>query len=108
MYVNCLSKPHGIDGRYLVVNRTRDYLNPSGNTITIGASGVTLTSVAAKQDKNLSALEDDLFGQTTKIETISGKVDTINDCFPGRNARSRYGVQRSPHQKAGRQDHHFR
>ena len=78
MYVNCLSKPHGIDGRYLVVSRTRDYLNPSGNTITIGASGVTLTSAAAKQDKNLSALEDDLFGQTTKIESISGKVDTIN------------------------------
>ena len=78
MYVNCFSKPHGIDGRYLVVSRTRDYLNPSGNTITIGASGVTLTSAAAKQDKNLSALEDDLFGQTTKIESISGKVDTIS------------------------------
>ena len=78
MYVECISKPHGINGTYLVVSRTRDYLNPSGNTITIGASGVTLTSASAKQDKNIAALEDDLFGQTTKIDVISGKVDDIN------------------------------
>jgi hypothetical protein len=78
MYVKCLSKPHGIDGTYLCVSRTRDYLNPSGNTITIGASGVTLTSSTAKQGQNLSALEDDLLGQTAKIQVISGKVDDIN------------------------------
>ena len=78
MYVECISKPHGISGTYLVVSRTRDYLNPSGNTITIGASGVTLTSASAKQDRNIEALEEDLFGQTSKIETISGKVDDIN------------------------------
>ncbi|MFR5081233.1 MAG: phage tail protein [Anaerobutyricum hallii] len=37
MYVECISRPHGIHGTYLCVSRTRDYLNPSGNTITIGA-----------------------------------------------------------------------
>lgn len=78
MYVECISKPHGINGTYLCVSRTRDYLYPSGNTITIGAKGVTLTSASAKQDKNLSALEEDLFGQTAKIESISGEIDQIN------------------------------
>lgn len=51
MYVECISKPHGINGTYLVVSKTRDYLNPAGNTITIGASGITLTSQTVKQDK---------------------------------------------------------
>lgn len=78
MYVKCLSQPHGIDGTYLCVSRTRDYLNPSGNTITIGASGVTLTSASAKQSRNLSALEDDILGQTSRIETISGKADSAS------------------------------
>ncbi|MCW6662779.1 phage tail protein [Aerococcaceae bacterium NML190073] len=78
MYVECISKPHGINGTYLVVSRTRDYLNPSGNTITIGASGVTLTSATAQQNRNIEALEDDLFGQTSKIESISGRIDDIN------------------------------
>lgn len=77
-YVECYSPPHGIDGRYLVVSRTRDYLNPAGNTITIGAAGVTLSASTVKQSQNLSALEDDLLGQTAKIEIISGKVDDIN------------------------------
>ena len=35
-YVECLSPPHGIDGRYLCIGKTTDYLNPAGNTITIG------------------------------------------------------------------------
>ena len=74
MYVKCVSKPHGIDGTYLCISRTRDYLNPSGNTITIGASGITLTSAAAKQGQNIAALEDDLLGQTAKI---SSAVDSI-------------------------------
>lgn len=78
MYVECISKPHGINGTYLVVSRTRDYLNPSGNTITIGASGVTLTSASAKQSKNIESLEDDIFGQTSRIDGIDKKVDDIN------------------------------
>lgn len=77
-YVYCSSPPHGIDGRYLCLQRTRDYLNPSGNTITIGASGVTLTSLSAKQNANLSTLEKDILGQTEKIESIYGKVEDIS------------------------------
>lgn len=76
-YVDCSSPPHGIEGRYLCVARTRDYLNPAGNTITIGASGVTLTSLAAKQSNTVSDLEEDLLGQSSKIEIISGKVGDI-------------------------------
>ena len=78
-YVDCSSPPHGISGRYLCVSRTRDYIHPAGNTIAIGASGVTLTSLSARQGTNLSALEEDVLGQTSKIETISEKVDAIND-----------------------------
>ena len=76
-YVYCFSPPHGIDGRYLCIQRTRDYLNPSGNTITIGASGITLTSLSARQNQNLSTLEQDILGQTEKIENIFGKVEDI-------------------------------
>lgn len=78
-YVYCKSPPHGIDGRYLCVGKTKDYLNPSGNTITIGASGITLSAISAKQNQNLSTLEQDILGQTVKIENISGKVDDINN-----------------------------
>ncbi len=78
MYVECVSKSHGIDGTYLCVSRTRDYLNPSENTITIGASGISLSKAAVKQDKNISALEDDIYGQARKIDMISGEVDNIN------------------------------
>ncbi|MCG4878002.1 hypothetical protein L0N00_16355, partial [Eggerthella lenta] len=59
------------------MSKTVDYLNPSGNTITIGASGIKLTSISAKQNENLSAIEDELLGQTATIEGISGKVDGI-------------------------------
>ena len=76
-YVYCSSPPHGIDGRYLCIQRTRDYLNPSGNTITIGASGIRLTAISAKQNQNLSTLEQDILGQTEKIENIFGKVEDI-------------------------------
>lgn len=76
-FVNCLSPPHSIDGRYACMSKTVDYLNPSGNTITIGASGIKLTSISAKQNENLSAIEDELLGQTATIEGISGKVDNI-------------------------------
>lgn len=76
-YVDCSSPPHGIDGRYLCVARTRNYLNPAGNTITIGATSVTLTSLAAQQNSAVSDLEEDLLGQSSKIDVISGKVDGI-------------------------------
>ena len=76
-FLYCLSPPHGIDGRYACMSKTVDYLNPSGNTITIGASGIKLTSISAKQNENLSAIEDELLGQTATIEGISGKVDNI-------------------------------
>ncbi len=78
-YVYCKSPPHGIDGRYLCVGKTKDYLNPAGNTITIGAGGIKLSSISAKQNENLSTLEQDILGQTVKIEDISGKVDDINN-----------------------------
>lgn len=77
-YVDCYSQPHGIDGRYLCVTKTTDYLNPLSNTITIGASGIKLSNISAKQNENLSALEENLLGQSTKIDNISGKVDEIN------------------------------
>lgn len=71
MYVRCISKPHGIDGTYLCLSRTVDYLNPAGNTITIGASGITLSSASARQDQNISDLSDELVGVTGEIKTIS-------------------------------------
>lgn len=77
-YVYCSSPPHGIEGRYLCISKTKDYLNPSGNTITVGASGVTLTSISAKQNVSLGTLEQDILGQTAKIEDISGKMDDIS------------------------------
>ena len=79
MYVVCKSPPHGIDGRYRCMGRTRDYLNPAGNTITIGASGVTLTGLSTKQNDTISALEEDVVGQSGRIDVISGQVDKINE-----------------------------
>ncbi|MDE7310061.1 MAG: phage tail protein [Eubacterium sp.] len=78
-YVYCKSPPHGIDGRYLVLSKTKDYLDPSGSTITIGASGVTLTSASVKQGQNISSLEEDVSGQAEKIEGISGRVEGIGE-----------------------------
>lgn len=78
-YVECKSSPHGIDGRYLVLSKTKDYLNPSGNTITIGASGVTLTSASVKQGQNISALEEDILGQESKISTAVKDASTALD-----------------------------
>lgn len=75
MYVECISKPHGINGTYLCISRTRDYLNPSGNTITIGASGITLTASTVKQDKTIESLGEDILGQTEKIEVIDAKAE---------------------------------
>lgn len=88
MYVECISKPHGIDGTYLCLSRTRDYLKPSGNTITIGASGVSLSEITVKNDKNLSALEDEFFSKTEKLDSINDKLsevdavkEQIHNCF---------------------------
>ena len=78
-YVECKSAPHGIDGRYFVLSKTKDYLNPSGNTITIGASGVTLTSASVKQGQNISALEEDILGQESKISTAVKDASTALD-----------------------------
>lgn len=78
-YVECKSPPHGIDGRYLVLSKTKDYLNPSGSTITIGASGVTLTSASVKQGQNISALEEDILGQESKISTAVKDASTALD-----------------------------
>ena len=79
MYVTCKSPPHGIDGVYRCMSRTRDYLNPSRNTITIGASSVTLTILSTKQNDTISALEDDVVGQSGRIDVISGQIDIINE-----------------------------
>lgn len=78
-YVECKSEPHGIDGRYLVLSKTKDYLNPSGNTITIGAGGVTLTSSSVKQGQNIAALEEDILGQESKISTAVKDASTALD-----------------------------
>ena len=79
MYVKCISSPHGINGTYRCMSRTRDYLNPAGNTITIGASGVRLTDLSTKQNSTIAALEEDILGQNSKIEDISGKVDDLEE-----------------------------
>ena len=76
--MDCKSPPHGIDGRYLCISKTTDYLNPASNTITIGASGVKLTSISVKQNQNISALEENILGQSTKIDKVTGMVEDIN------------------------------
>ena len=81
MYVECKSQPHGIDGTYLCLSRTRDYLKLSGNTITIGASGVSLSEITVKNDKNLSALEEELFGKTEKLDSINDKLTEYDGAF---------------------------
>lgn len=81
-YVDCLSPPHGIDGRYLCVSKTTDYLNPANNTITIGASGVRLTSASVQQEQSISALEDELLGATKEINgSISSLVVNLHECY---------------------------
>lgn len=81
-YVDCLSPPHGIDGRYLCVSKTTDYLNPANNTITIGASGVRLTSASVRQEQNISALEDELLGTTREINgSISSLAVNLHECY---------------------------
>ena len=77
-YVDCSSPPHGISGRFLCVSRTRDYLHPAGNTVTIGAGGVTLTSLSARQGANLSGLESDVLGQTSRVDAIAEKVQDVD------------------------------
>lgn len=81
-YVECLSPPHGIDGRYLCIGKTTDYLNPAGNTITIGASGVKLTSASVKQEQSISALEEDIIGSARQLnESISSLLVELHECY---------------------------
>lgn len=81
-YVDCLSPPHGIDGRYLCVSKTTDYLNPANNIVTIGASGVRLTSSSVRQEQNISALEDELLGATSEINgNISSLAMNLHECY---------------------------
>lgn len=81
-YVECLSPPHGIDGRYLRIGKTTDYLNPAGNTITIGASGVKLTSTSVRQEQSISALEEDIIGSARQLnENISALLVNLHECY---------------------------
>lgn len=81
-YVECLSTPHGIDGRYLCIGKTTDYLNPAGNIITIGASGVKLTSTSVRQEQNISALEEDIIGSARQLnENISALLVNLHECY---------------------------
>lgn len=81
-YVDCLSPPHGIDGRYLCVSKTTVYLNPANNIVTIGASGVRLTSSSVRQEQNFSALEDELLGTTREINgNISSLAMNLHECY---------------------------
>lgn len=87
-YVFCKSKPHGINGKYLCLSKTTDYLNPSGNTIRIGASGISLTGISAKENKNLQSLTDGVEKQGETIdkipcieENISSLKENIHECY---------------------------
>ncbi|WP_061322101.1 phage tail protein [Clostridium botulinum] len=81
-YVECLSPPHGIDGRYLCIGKTTDYLNPAGNTITIGASGVKLTLASVKQEQSISALEEDITDSARQLnENISSLLVEVHECY---------------------------
>ena len=81
-YVECLSPPHGIDGRYLCIGKTTDYLNPAGNTITIGASGVKLTLASVKQEQSISALEEDITDSARQLnENISSLLVELHECY---------------------------
>ena len=81
-YVECLSPPHGIDGRYLCIGKTTDYLNPAGNTITIGASGVKLTSASVRQEQSISALEENITGSARQLnESISSLLVELHECY---------------------------
>lgn len=75
-YIRCVSKPHGIDGRYLCLARTRDYLHPANNTITIGARNVTLSKATTTHSKNLEALSINIEGKAEEINTAVSKAET--------------------------------
>lgn len=69
-YVVCKSPPHGLDDTFLCTGRTRDYLNASGNTITIGAERAGIASITAKQDpeKLVQNVKIELEEQISSIE----------------------------------------
>lgn len=81
-YVDCSSPPHGIDGRYLCTGKTTDYLNPAGNTITIGVSGMRLTSTSVRQEQSILALEEDIIGSARRLnENISALLVNLRECY---------------------------
>ena len=86
MYVDVKSAPHGIDGTYLCLSRTRDYIDRSVNTIMIGASGVTLSKSSVKQGQSIAAIENDITGQERRIvsalsdiENVGNTIDTVKE-----------------------------
>ena len=81
-YVYCRSEPHGIDGKYLCLSKTTDFLNPANNSLSIGASDVNLTSSSAKQSRNLTELENEITGYAEEIEkipTLTGDVSALTE-----------------------------
>lgn len=77
-YIDCKSAPHGINGTFLCVSKSVDYLNPGSSTITVGASGVKLSRATAVQDRNITAIEDDVAGYNGKISSASAKADAAS------------------------------
>lgn len=67
-YVYCKSEPHGIEGRYPCTSKTTDYLDPSNNSITIGAEGIQLTHSTSK---SITRLDNQLGSITGKVESIT-------------------------------------
>lgn len=92
MYVDVKSKVHGINGTYLCLSRTRDYINRSGNRITIGANGVSLSKANARQGQSISDIENDITGQEKRIvsalsgientgSAINALKENIHECY---------------------------
>lgn len=77
-YIDCKSAPHGIDGTFLCVSKSVDYLNPGSSTITVGVSGAKLSKASALQDRNITAIEDDVAGYSGKISSASAKADAAS------------------------------
>ncbi len=93
-YVFCKSDEHGINGRYLVLSRTIDFLNPSQDKITIGAKGISLSrTISQLPDKALQGKpgKDGEDGVVLKITSSNGLVFKNNDFSTVLNATVFYG-----------------
>jgi hypothetical protein len=51
-YIHVRSKPHGVDGLFLLSERTYDFLDPSADKITLGKSLMTLTGADVASNRN--------------------------------------------------------